>query len=304
MDGVPGVTERFVDTGDIRLQVAVSEADDGSASDAPLALCLHGFPESWYSWRHQFPLLRRLGHRVWAPNLRGYGGSDRPRGHRHYSIEILMQDVAGLIDASGAREVSLLAHDWGAIIAWHFATRRIRPLERLVIMNVPHPEPFRRAFRRWEQVRRSWYVLFFQIPWLPERLLRPEALAQMMEDTSVHPERFGPAVREVYARSAALPGARRAMLDYYRALVRGGGGRRQRALGYSVIETPTLMIWGEQDLALSLAGTEGTEQWVRDLTLRRLPDASHWVQQDDPETVNRILEAWLTGQEVPHAVLD
>ncbi|MGH0036065.1 MAG: alpha/beta fold hydrolase [Myxococcota bacterium] len=313
MDGVADieerfvdVEERFVDVGDVRLQVAVREPDGGADGGTGggtggdrLALCLHGFPESWYSWRHQIPLLARLGYRVWAPNLRGYGESDRPRGYRAYSIENLMGDIAGLIDAAGARETVLLAHDWGAIIAWYFAMRRVRPLHRLVILNVPHPGPARRALRRSRQLLKSWYMFFFQLPWLPERLLEPGRLARMMAETSVDPSRFGPEVQAVYARGAATVEARRAMLDYYRALLRGGGARRQAALGYPEIETPTLMIWGEQDVALTLETTRGTERWVRDLTLRRLPAASHWVQQDAPEVVNALIEAWLAGGPVP-----
>jgi pimeloyl-ACP methyl ester carboxylesterase len=300
MDGVPGVEERFVETNGIRLQVAVREPDPGPrAAGDRLALCLHGFPESWYSWRHQIPLLARLGYRVWAPNLRGYGRSDRPKGHRAYAVETLMDDVGGLVDAAGARETVLLAHDWGAIIAWLFAMRRVRPLDRLVIMNVPHPAAARAAMGR-RQLAKSWYMFFFQLPWLPERVLRPDRLARMMAETSVNRDRFGPEVQAIYARQAASIETRRAMVDYYRALIRGGGMARQRALGFPVIETPTLMIWGEQDVALTVETTEGTDRWVRDLTLRRLPDASHWVQQDDPETVNAMLEAWLEGRPVPH----
>jgi len=300
VDGVPGIEERFVETANLRFQVATCEPDPEHAGAGDrLALCLHGFPECWYSWRHQMPLLARLGYRVWAPNLRGYGRSDRPRGHRSYAIEMLMDDVAGLIDASGARHTLLLAHDWGAIIAWFFAMREVRPLERLVIMNVPHPGAYRAAVAHSAQLLKSWYIFFFQIPWLPERLMTPRRLARLMADTSAHPDRFGPEVQAVYARYAALPGARRAMVNYYRALVRGGSGRRQAALGFPVIETPTLMIWGEQDVALSVATTRGTEKWVRNLTLRRLPQASHWVQQDEPEAVNRLLELWLTDQPLP-----
>jgi pimeloyl-ACP methyl ester carboxylesterase len=300
VDGVPGIEERFVETNGIRLQVATREPDAGSGDAGDrLALCLHGFPECWYSWRDQMPMLARMGYRVWAPNLRGYGLSDRPRGHRSYSLEILMEDVAGLIDASGARETLLVAHDWGAIIAWFFAMRKIRPLSRLAILNVPHPGAARAAMRRSKQLLKSWYVFFFQIPWLPERLLQPGRLARMMAETSVHPERFGPEVQAVYARYAEPVAARTAMLDYYRGLIRGRGMPRQAALGFPVIETPTLMIWGEQDVALTVETTEGTDRWVRELTLRRLPDASHWVQQDDPEAVNAMLEAWIRGQRVP-----
>lgn len=261
-----------------------------------LALCLHGFPECWYSWRDQLPLLARLGYRAWAPDLRGYGESSRPPHMQDYALEKLMADVAGLVDASGARETLLVAHDWGAVIAWYFAMRELRPLEGLVIMNVPHPGPAAEAFRRPKQWLRSWYGLFFQLPWLPEKLLglrNCKGIGNAFRRTACHPERFPEGVLEVYRENARRPGALKAMIDYYRALVRGGGARRQRALGLPVIETPTLMIWGVQDVALTIETTHGTDRWVRDLTLHTLPDASHWVQQDDPDTVNALLEDWL-----------
>ncbi len=267
-----------------------------------LALFLHGFPESWYSWRHQLPLLARLGYRAWAPDLRGYGESERPVGTAEYAIERLLEDVAGLIDAAGARETVLLAHDWGAVIAWYFAMRRLRPLERLVIMNVPHPVPMARALRTFAQLRRSWYVLFFQLPWLPELALRArgaELVGRAFRDMAIDKSRFPESVLRVYRENALRPGAARAMVNYYRALVRGGGGERQRRLGYPMIEVPTLLVWGEEDAALGRETTYGTEAQVRDLTVRYLPGVSHWVQQEAPESVNAMLEAWLTGRPVP-----
>ena len=290
------IEHAFVQANGLRFHVA--QCGEGDR----LALCLHGFPERWISWRYQMPLLARLGYRVWAPDLRGYGETERPSGVESYAIEPLMDDVAGLIDASGARQVLLMAHDWGGIIAWYFAMRRLRPLERLVILNVPHPGASAKVFRTWKQLRRSWYALFFQIPRLPEFLLTrggAQPLAGVFRTRTLHPENFPDEVIESYRRAWLAPGAATAMIDYYRALVRGGGAARQRKLGFPVIETPTLMLWGEQDLALTKETTFGTERWVKDLTLRYLPDASHFVQQDAYAEVNAMLEAWLTGRPVP-----
>ena len=143
-----------------------------AGSGERVALCLHGFPEHACSWRYQMQHLANQGFEVWAPNLRGYGRSSRPPRMRDYSVELLMQDVAGLIDAAGGRPVTLLAHDWGAVIAWYFAMRRLRPLERLVIINVPHPAVMAREIRdSGRQRRKSWYVLFFQLPFIPELLM-------------------------------------------------------------------------------------------------------------------------------------
>lgn len=285
-----------IKAGDLNFHVASCGEGDR------LALCLHGFPESWFSWRFQLPLLARLGWRAWAPDLRGYGETDRPPRMQDYSIELLMQDVANLIDASGARETLILAHDWGAAIAWLFAMRKLRPLSRLVILNVPHPVPMARELRTLNQIRRSWYIAFFQIPWLPDRLLAAQgarAVGQAILRSCCDPSRFPDDVLDVYRRSAAQPGATTAMLNYYRAIVRGGGGGRQNKLGFPVIETPTLMLWGEEDVALAKETTFGTEKYVRDLTLRYLPGVSHWVQQEAPESVNAMLEAWLEGRAVP-----
>jgi pimeloyl-ACP methyl ester carboxylesterase len=290
------IEHAFVQVGGLRFHVAQCGQGDR------LALLLHGFPERWISWRYQMPLLARLGYRVWAPDLRGYGESDRPLGMESYAIERLMDDVAGLIDASGAREVLLMAHDWGGIIAWYFAMRRLRPLAKLVILNVPHPGASAQVFRTWKQLRRSWYVLFFQLPRLPEFLLtrrgaRP--LADVFRTRTLRPENFPDDVIETNRRGWLAPGAATAMIDYYRAFVRGGGMARQRKLGHPVIQTPTLMIWGEQDLALCKETTFGTHRWVEDFTLRYLPGASHFVQQDAPAEVNAMLEAWLAGRPVP-----
>ncbi|MGB5485407.1 alpha/beta fold hydrolase [Parasphingorhabdus sp.] len=260
-----------------------------------LALCLHGFPELNYSWRHQIPLLVEMGYKVWAPNLRGYGGSSRPDDVTSYRLNTLVQDVAALIDASGAEEVTLIAHDWGAIIAWHFAILKIRPLTRLVIMNVPHPKCAQRELRRWYQLRKSWYIFFFQLPWLPEWLLGLDgalrikrAFSRMAIDKSRFPEKD----LQIYADAASRPGALRAMINYYRALLRTKDGRE---IGDGMVRVPTLMVWGEEDTAIDIRCTGGTEEWVPNLELHRLPGVSHWVQQEAPEKVNAILRDWLPG---------
>ncbi len=289
----PAIRELDVKANGLRFHVLEAGAGDR------LALCLHGFPELAFSWRHQLPVLADLGYRAWAPDMRGYGRTDRPQGMHEYAIEKLMDDVAGLIDASGARETVLLAHDWGGVIAWYFALRRIRPLDRLVVMNLPHPALFERNVRSgWRQRLRSWYVLFFQIPWLPERVFRARnarAVTEAFRGMAVDKSRFPEDVLDVYRRAALEPGALTAMINYYRALVRGGGARRQSSLGFPRLELQTLMIWGEQDRALGKELTYGTEAYVPNLTLKYLPHASHWVQQDAPDDVNAILRDWLGG---------
>lgn len=282
-----GISIDWVEANGLTFEVA--QAGEGDH----LALCLHGFPEIHYSWRHQMPLLAEMGYRVWAPNLRGYGGTSRPDGFRNYALDHLTQDVAALIDASGAKKVTLIAHDWGAIIAWMFAILKLRPLERLVIMNVPHPAVGRRELRNWRQMKKSWYIFFFQLPWLPQLMLGrgdSRAVGRLIADTSCNKERFGPEEREHYSAAARRPGAKTAMVNYYRALL-----RHQDVVdpGDFRIETPTLMLWGEEDVAIDIHCTEGTEQWVPNLTLKRFPGVSHWVQQDAPDEVNAELQSWL-----------
>lgn len=295
---IAGLEHISVDANHLRFHVAALGSGDR------LALCLHGFPELWLSWRHQMPLLAKMGWRVWAPDLRGYGESEKPQAVSAYALETLMADVGGLIDASEAREVMLIGHDWGGLIAWYFAIRRIRPLERLVILNIPHPGAGARAFLRPRQWLRSWYALAFQLKGFPERVLAADDAKRIgltFSRTACHPERFSDEVLQAYRKAASAPGALTGMIHYYRALIRGGGLARQRALGYPVIEAPTLFLWGEQDIALTRETTHGTEAWVSDLTLRYLPTASHWVQQDEPEIVNEMLEAWLSRRPVPES---
>ena len=270
-----------------------------------LALFLHGFPEHSFSWRYQLPLFAKLGYTAWAPNMRGYGNSSCPKKVKDYAIELLMDDAAGLMDAAGKKRVTLIAHDWGAIIAWYFAMRNIRPLERLIIMNVPHPAVINEKIKTLpKQRKKSWYVYFFQIPWIPEAFSKRKN-AQGIVDTfynmAIDKSRFPDDVLEVYRKNALRPNGLKCMINYYRALVRGGGALRQMKLGYPRIDIPTLMIWGEEDSALEKATTYGTEQYVKDLTIRYLPKVSHWVQQEAPETVNAMISAWLAGKPVPEA---
>ncbi len=276
-----------------------------TCGDGPrFALLLHGFPECNHSWRHQMPLLARMGYTVWAPNLRGYGESSRPGRVRDYRIRHLVDDVAGLIDAAGAEETLLIAHDWGGAIAWVFALAEIRRLQGLVVLNIPHPRLFRRGLRTWRQLKRSWYIFFFQLPWLPEALLGANGarrVSGMIRGSAAIKDRFPGEVLEVYRKNAAQPGAISAMLAYYRAYIRYGVDKDLARAVYSRLETPTLMIWGEEDTALGRELTIGTEELVSDFTLRYLPGVSHWVQQEAPEIVNAMIDAWLDGREVPEA---
>lgn len=275
------------------------EVDQCGTGDK-FALLLHGFPESKYSWRHQMPLLARLGYTAWAPNMRGYGKTSRPPKVADYHIDHLVADAAALVDAAGAKHTLLMAHDWGAIVAWQFAIRKARPLERLVIMNVPHPACMTRELRTWAQLKKSWYVFFFQLPWLPERMLSArsgDAIRRAFVDMAIDKGRFPVAVTDEFQRNALEPGALTAMVNYYRAALRAGSAAMNPPPG--TVDTPTLMIWGEEDTALGKETTVGTDKYVKNLTMRYLPGVSHWVQQEAPEKVNAMIEAWIKDEPVP-----
>lgn len=262
------------------------------AGDGPdVALCLHGFPESRFSWRYQLPFLAAQGWRAVAPDLRGYGQSSRPAGKAAYHIDHLVDDVVGMFDALKPRRKLLVAHDWGAVIAWVVAMRRAVDLDGLIIMNVPHPTVFGDLIKHYRPQRlKSWYVAFFQIPWLPEVMLRrnrAEGIAKAFLNMAVDKSAFPPEVLEHYRQNALIPGALTAMINYYRANL---GILDEKA---PPIDVPTLMLWGEEDTALDIKLTEGYGPHVQDFTLVRFPNVSHWVQQEAPGPVNAAMLAWL-----------
>jgi pimeloyl-ACP methyl ester carboxylesterase len=292
-----------IQTSFIRANGLTFEVDHCGDGDR-LALCLHGFPECAYSWRNQLPMLARLGYTAWAPNLRGYGRSSRPPRLNDYAMKHLITDVAGLIDAAGKRSTLLIGHDWGGAIGWIFVLEKVRPIERYIVMNLPHPALFFRKLFRYPQILRSWYMFFFQMPLVPEWLFslnNAQATADAFRNMAVDKSRFPEEILEVYRRNALRPGGMTAMVNYYRALMRNLPRRGQLARMDRVLEIPTLMLWGEKDTALGKDLSYGTDQLVRDFTLRYLPNVSHWVQQEAPETVNAMMEAWLKGEVVPEA---
>jgi pimeloyl-ACP methyl ester carboxylesterase len=274
------------------LNFAYDEAGDGP----DIALCLHGFPESRFSWRYQLPVLAEAGWHAVAPDLRGYGDTTRPSGRASYRMDLLVQDVAALFDAFGARRRLLIAHDWGALIAWSFAIAQTRKLDGLVIMNVPHPAIFQRVLRSsFAQLRKSWYVFFFQLPFLPEAMLGARgarAIGQAFRGMAVDKSAFPREVLAHYQDNASKPGALTAMVNYYRANFLTLASQHASP----PIDVPVLMIWGEEDTALGLELTEGYGPYVNDFTLARLPGVSHWVQQEAPAQVNARLLQWLAGK--------
>jgi pimeloyl-ACP methyl ester carboxylesterase len=281
MARLQGMETRRIEANGLTFTVDVAPSGDTTA------LLLHGFPEARQTWGAQIPALAQLGWTVAAPDLRGYGETSRPKGLAAYRIEALVEDVRGLFAALGGRRRVLIGHDWGGVIAWQAALRGV-PLDGLVILNAPHPVVFDQVLRAgWAQRRRSWYVLFFQLPWLPEAsvagaggrgLVRAFAGSKAPAD-----------LLEVFRRNVAEPGAATAMINYYRA-------NATRLLNTQAVQerlkVPTLMVWGEDDFALDIALTRGNEAFVEDFTYAGLPGVSHWVQLDAPDAVNAAIAGW------------
>jgi pimeloyl-ACP methyl ester carboxylesterase len=287
------LAHRYADLGDVRLHYV-------EAGEGPLVLLLHGFPQFWYQWRHQIPALVEAGFRVVAPDMRGYNLSDKPLGVRAYRVELLARDVERLILACGERTAVVVGHDWGAIAAWIAAMRHPERVEKLVILNVPHPARSLDGLLSPMQLLRSSYMFFFQIPRLPEEVIRAgdfALLRSVFRSDPVQPEALTAEDIERYIEAIAQPGALTASLNYYRALLRNP--REMRAL-LQRVEAPVLVIWGEKDRFLSRRLAEPPRLWVPNLIrVKRLPDASHWVAEDCPLEVNTLLLGFLRSPFVP-----
>jgi pimeloyl-ACP methyl ester carboxylesterase len=262
----------------------------------PVCLALHGFPEFWYAWRHQIPALAAAGFRAVAPDLRGYNLSDKPPGVRNYGMEHLVDDVARLIRHLGPGPAAVVGHDWGGVIAWNLAMRCPELVNRLVILNAPHPAAFLRELRTPSQLLKSWYIFFFQLPGLPEWLVRRRnfaGLEQLFRREPVRPDAYTDEDVRLYKEALGRPGALTATINYYRAVF--GVGLRRLSRNVRPVAAPTLILWGERDRYINNRATEGLEPWVPDLRIERFPDATHWLHAEWPERVNRLMIDFLTG---------
>ena len=258
----------------------------------PLVLLLHGFPEFWYAWRHQIPALAAAGFRVVAPDLRGYNLSEKPAELESYGVGKLAEDVAALVRHLGAERAHVAGHDWGGIVAWWTAMTSPEVIDRMVVINAPHPRVFAREMRKPKQLARMWYAMFFQLPRLPEAVLRRKnyrALHAFFRGAGVRPGAYTDEDMRRYKEAMAQPGALTAMLSYYRAARRTPRPRTRR------IDTPTLVLWGEKDQALNIENTEGLEPYVPNVRVVRLPDVSHWVMSEAPDRVSELMIDFFRG---------
>ncbi len=278
-----GWQHNFIETNHIRLHCVTQGEGD-------LVILLHGFPEFWYSWRYQIPALARY-FKVVVPDLRGYNDSDKPA--HGYDLDTLCSDVRGLIASLGYTKAHIVGHDWGGVIAWHLAQTFPQTLHRLAILNAPHPQQFfQELVSNVDQLRRSWYVLAFQVPGIPEWLIQQnlkEFVKNLFQGEAIRKGAFSADQTQMYQEALAKPGVITAALNYYRQLLSPQTwlGNLQRPLPITV---PTLVLWGEEDSFLSQKFTEKLDRLISaPFQLRLVPQCGHWIQQEVPQTVNREL---------------
>lgn len=253
-----------------------------------LVILLHGFPEFWYGWKNQLSVLSKK-YRVVAPDMRGYNLSDKPEGVSKYNIDILAKDIAQLISALGEKQAIVVGHDWGAAVAWAVAGLHPDVVKKLAILNVPHPAKMQQAFMKfnWAQWRKSWYIFFFQLPFLPELMVGskdffPKTFDGMCVRKNVFSEEDFKKYREAYQQ----PGMIKAAINYYRAAFRSVAA----PVVLGKIKAPVLMLWGEQDKALGKELTYNTDRFCEgSFEIQYDPTSGHFIQHENPQWVNENL---------------
>jgi pimeloyl-ACP methyl ester carboxylesterase len=277
------MNEAYAELSEVRLHYA-------ELGEGPLVVLLHGFPEAWFGWRFQIPALAEAGFRVVAPDLRGFNLSSKPDGVSAYQLDRVAFDIKELIESLGEEPACVAGHDWGAATTWELAMRHPEVVRRLAVMNFPHPRRAAGARTNPRQLAKSWYFGFFQLPWLPERMVARDDWAGLKQGFAKDARRgtFTPADAARYVEAWEQPGAATSMLNYYRAAVRRRGAR------VTPIDAPTLVLWSERDRYVM---PELAEPSVEDVPNREIVhfDASHWLHHDEAGEVNRRLAAWFAA---------
>lgn len=275
--------ERYLATNGVRLHTILAGPENGR-----LVVLLHGFPEFWYGWRRQIDALAVAGYRVAVPDQRGYNTSDKPQGVAAYGIDTLAADAVGLFAALGRERGMLVGHDWGAAVTWWAALRYPEQVERIAILNVPHPIIMRAQMKKnTRQLMRSWYMFFFQLPRLPEamfrwaRFSRTAAALQKTSRAGAFSDDDLARYRSAWGELGAVTG----MINWYRALMRVQPER----LASPRVKVPTLMIWGAKDRFLGRELAQPSIEMCDSGRLEFIEEATHWVQHEEPERVNRLL---------------
>jgi len=278
----------FVETNRIRLHCVTQ-------GEGELVILLHGFPEFWYSWRYQIPALARY-FKVVVPDLRGYNDSDKPA--TGYDIDTLAADIQGLIQGLGYTKAHLVGHDWGGAIAWHMAQKFPQSLNRMVVLSAAPVQRFvQEMLSNVDQLRRSWYILGFQVPGLPEWVIQQnlsDFVQNILREQAIRKGAFSKEHTQIYQSALAKPGVLSAALNYYRQMLAPWNWVRDWVNTPNPITVPTLVLWGEEDSLLPPRVTQGLERLMTaPFKLTLIPHCGHWVQQEAPQTVNRELLAFL-----------
>ena len=257
------------------------------SEDGPVVVLLHGFPEFWYGWRKQIEPLATAGFRVIVPDQRGYNLSCKPRGVASYALTELVSDVIAIADQLGQQKIFLVGHDWGAVVGWSAALLHPERIAKLAVLNVPHPSVMGRFLRtRVRQMLRSWYILVFQIPWLPERIFsafnfRVGTRALLR---SSRPDTFSPDDLARYCAAWSQDGTLTAMINWYRAAL-----RHPTPFTDSTVRVPTRILWGERDKFLLAEMARESLRYCTGGELFTFAEATHWLQHEEPEKVSQLL---------------
>jgi epoxide hydrolase 4 len=268
--------------GEVTLNAVAAGPNNGS-----VVLLLHGFPEFWYGWQKQIDPLAAAGFRVIVPDQRGYNKSSKPSGVRSYALTELVSDVIAIADQLGQERIFLVGHDWGAAVAWSVTLLHPNRVAKLVILNVPHPSVMRRyLMKNWSQRRKSWYMFFFQLPYLPEAFLSASNFrrgAASLAGTS-RPGTFSEADLAQYRAAWSQPGALTGMIHWYRAAFRYRAKFPDRT-----VRVPTRILWGLRDRFLMAEMAQDSLRYCPQAELITFPEASHWLQHEEPARISQIL---------------
>ena len=268
----------FVSVNEIHLHVATAGPKDGDS-----VILLHGYPDAHFGWRDQIVALSDAGFRVIAPDQRGYNLSDKPKGVKNYRMDMLVSDIIALADHYGFATFHLAGHDFGGIVSWNLAESHPERLKRMVIFNAPHPAVMSRfQVENKEQRKKSWYAYFFRLPWLPEMVTQAgnwkmlaNALGESFSDDEINE----------YRRAWSQPGANTATINWYRALFK----QKEQDRSNSLIDVPTLVVWGEQDPHIMWQSAEPSAAMTTSGQVVYIDDATHWVLRDAPEKTRELL---------------
>lgn len=299
-EGAGMLKHEYADVNGVRLHYA-------TAGKGKLIMFVHGFPEFWYEWKNQLAEFGR-DYQAVAPDMRGYNLSSKPADVEQYQVKYMVEDLRALAEKLGHKKFTLVAHDWGGAIAWSFAIAHPEYLDKLIIINAPHPGVFQRELRdNPEQQKASQYMMMFRSP-QAEQILSANnyaTLVQVVLGEGLKQGHFTEEDKKAYIEAWSQPGALTGGLNYYRAArvgppAGGSEGKGDMASGMTLpsfdVKVPTLVIWGEKDTALLTGNLEGLDKYVPKLTIKRIPEGTHWVIHEKPELVNSYIREFIKSK--------